>query len=723
MRYPSPVKTPRLTSFVSLNLFVALGLSVTGWAQDAPQPDAAPAASPATADSMPMEQPSTSDPSDVSEVEGADGVDGAAEASVSRQRPEGQEDGATTENLNSEGGIGYQRIATAKGGGAMTFRAAFFGSFYVGDDAIREGSENTLLTGQVLLQGTLSDYFSVNLGLAARNNYNSFGRPQAMLSQGDLNLGVRGFYPVNDVLSIGGDLSLFFPSDFGGTGFDLSSTSVRPRLIGSLDLQEATDGSFPLNAHLNLGYRVDNSENGVPENARLTRVERFAYGVSEFDGLEVGVGVDMEFSYVRPFLAYSMTVPLGDGSPLCGTDTSLDCLSDAGFAAYPKLLSLGAKIEPLTNLGLHASLDLGLASAQAQGVPVTAPYTVNLGLSWTIDPTPQVEYIVQTKEKVVEKEKVVDRTPTRGYVKGVVIDSVTEKPIKGAVVEYVNTGLNAQVSAMTDGTFRSYGFGPGSEVTMIVKHPDYKQTEVITTLTEGDQDVRVKMEAIPKKAFVTGKILDVKGKPISNAVVTVSGSDAVSKGLPVDAAGQFNGQVMPGKLQVAVKAQGYLTKGRSVELENEEKLNMEFVLVERPKKVLAKLRDKKIEILDKVFFAKGKSEILSKSFPLLDTIASILAENPQVKQVRVEGHTDDTGNLRLNMELSQARAQAVRNYLVKAGVSVNRLQAKGYGPSEPLVPNSTRRNRTLNRRVEFDIVQTNAPATSPTVVTPKATTP
>lgn len=714
MRYPSSVKTPRLMSFVSLNLFVALGLSATVWAQDAPKVDVPPTATPALADSKPMEQPTQPDTSD---VDGQGAVDGAVDASVTRNRPEGQEDGATTANINSEGGIGYQNIATAEGGGAMTFRAAFFGSFYVGDDAIREGSENTLLTGRVLIQGTLNDYISVNLGLAARNNYNSFGRPQAMLSQGDLNLGVRGFYPINDILSIGGDLSLFFPSDFGGTGFDLSSTSVRPRLIGSLDVQEIMDGSFPLNAHLNLGYRLDNTENGVPENARLTRIERFAYGVSEYDGLEVGLGVDMEFSYVRPFLAYSMTVPVGGSEEFCGTESSLPCLDDAGFGAYPKILTLGAKVEPLTNLGLHASVDLGLSSAQAQGVPVTAPYTVNLGLSWTIDPTPQVEYVVQTKEKIVEKEKIVDRTPVLGYVKGVVIDSVTEKPITGAIVEYVDTSLNPQVSAKADGTFRSYGFGPGSEVTMIVKHPDYKQTEVITTLKDGDQDVRVKMEAIPKKAFVSGKILDVKGKPVSNAVVTVSGGKVKGRGLPVDAAGQFNGQVKPGKFMVAVKAQGYLTKGRSIELKNDEKLNMEFVLVKRPKKVLAKLRGKKIEILDKVFFAKGKSEILSKSFPLLDTIASILAENPQVKKVRVEGHTDDTGKLRLNMELSQARAQAVRDYLVKGGVSANRLQAKGFGPGEPLVPNSTRRNRKLNRRVEFNIVSTDTPKT-PTVTTP-----
>ena len=718
MRYPSSVHTLGLTSFVGLNTLLALGLSTSVWAQDAPLADPAPAVAPSTAEAKPVDAAAATP--EVSDVTGGDDLDGAAEASVTRTRPEGQEDGATTANINNEGGIGYQNIATAYGGGAMTFRAAFFGSFYAGDDAIREGSENTLLTGRVLLQGTFNDYFSVNLGLAARNNYNSFGRPQAMLSQGDLNLGVRGFYPLNDLLSIGGDLSLFFPSDFGGTGFDLSSTSVRPRLIASLDMQEALDTSFPLNAHVNLGYRVDNSANGVPENARLTRIERFAYGVSEFDGLEVGLGVDLDLDYVRPFLAYSMSVPVG-GDVVCGSDSTLDCLNTQGFAAYPKILTIGAKVEPLTNLGLHAGVDLGLASAQAQGVPVTAPYTVNLGLSWTIDPTPQVEYVVQTKEKVVEKEKLVDKTPTLGYVKGVVIDSVTEKPIPGAVVEYVNAGLNAQVSAPADGTFRSYGFGPGSEVTMIVKHPDYKQTEVITTLKEGDQDVRVKMEAIPKKAFVSGKILDVKGKPVTNAVVSVTGGDVKGKGLPVDAAGQFNGQLKPGKFMVAVKAQGYLTKGRSIELKNDEKLNMEFVLVKRPKKVLAKLRDKKIEILDKVFFAKGKSEILPKSFPLLDTIASILAENPQVKKVRVEGHTDDTGNLRLNMDLSQARAESVRNYLVKAGVSVSRLQAKGYGPNEPLVPNSNRRNRKLNRRVEFDIVSTDKP--KPTVTTPATTTP
>lgn len=623
---------------------------------------------------------------------------------VVRKKPKGQEPGATTANINREGGVGFQNIAAADGGGNNTFRAAFLGGFYVGGDAVRSGDDNTSLIGRVLIQGTFLDYLSVNLGLSARNNYNSFGQPQAMLSQGDLNLGVRGFYPVNEMLKLGGDLSFFFPSDFGGTGFNFSATSVRPRLLASMDFRPLTDNKLPMDAHLNVGYRIDNSENGVPDGVTLSRIERFAYGVSAYDLVEFGLGTEFKFDYVRPFLAYTMGIPVGGPENICQSE-GLDCASEAGFGAFPKVLTLGAKVEPIPNLGLHAAVDFGLASRQAAGLPATAPYTINLGLSWTIDPTPKVEYVTEYKEKIVEKEKLVDRTPVMGYIKGVVVDNITEKPIKGATIEYVEAGLNAQVSGKEDGKFRSYGFGPGSEVTMKVTHPDYKPTEVITGVKAGEQEVRVKMEAIPRKAFVEGKILNVKGKPVNNARISIFGKNLKRpSNMTVDAAGQFTGQIVPGEFFVAVKAKGYLAKGRKIVLKNNEKLNLEFVLTPRPKKTLAKLRDKKIEILDKVFFEKNKSNILSKSYPLLDTIVSILVENPQVKSIRIEGHTDDSGSAALNLELSQSRAESVRNYLIKAGVAPSRLTAKGFGPKDPLVPNTSRRNRELNRRVEFKIV-------------------
>ena len=618
-------------------------------------------------------------------------------------RPGESVPGATTANLAYDGGLGFQRLGVAQGGGAMTFRVGFLGQIFSMSDAIRQGDDNTRVAGTLVVQGTFLDYLSVNLGLGARNNVNSLGQPQAMLSQGDMHLGVRGFYPVHEAVSLGGDLTLYFPTSFGEAGLAGSATSVRPRLIASMDVQKLSQGLVPMQGHFNLGYRVDNSQNTVPEGTVLTRIERFAYDISAYDMVEVGLGGEFELPYVRPFFAYYMGVPVNGPDDACGR-AGLDCVADAGFGSFPKLLSVGAKVEPLENLGLHASLDFGLATRQAFGLPATAPYTVNLGLSWTIDPTPKVEYIVE--EKIVEKEKLIEKEPPRVYIDGLVIDTISEKPISGARVEYVDTGLTAQSSSTGQGAFRSYGFAPGAEVKMLVSHPEYKPSEVIATVGEQDLKFTVKLEALPRRAFVEGKVVDLNGKPISNARLSLSGEREFS--FPVDAAGQFTGEIKPGKFAVIAKADGFLSKSRDMDVRPDERLNLEFVLTPAPKKELAKLGADKIEILDKIFFDKNKATIQPKSFPLLDSVVSIMAENPRITLIQVEGHTDDSGNAASNLELSQSRAEAVRDYLVKQGISSSRIIAKGFGQESPIAPNTSERNRSLNRRVEFNIKEQGA---------------
>jgi OmpA-OmpF porin, OOP family len=110
--------------------------------------------------------------------------------------------------------------------------------------------------------------------------------------------------------------------------------------------------------------------------------------------------------------------------------------------------------------------------------------------------------------------------------------------------------------------------------------------------------------------------------------------------------------------------------------------------------------DGKFVILDAVHFEHGKAEIKPESHSLLDQVALTIKANPDVN-VRVEGHTDDTGPRDVNLRLSRARAESVRRYLVNKGVSPARLRAQGYGPDKPLVDKTTDDARAKNRRVEF----------------------
>jgi OmpA-OmpF porin, OOP family len=99
-------------------------------------------------------------------------------------------------------------------------------------------------------------------------------------------------------------------------------------------------------------------------------------------------------------------------------------------------------------------------------------------------------------------------------------------------------------------------------------------------------------------------------------------------------------------------------------------------------------------------FETGKSDLAKESYALLDNLAQVIDAHPELKGLRVEGHTDDRGDAGVNKRLSEARAKAVRAYLEKKGVQKGRLDARGYGQERPLEKNDTDEQRARNRRVE-----------------------
>ncbi|MBN1578297.1 MAG: OmpA family protein [Chitinispirillaceae bacterium] len=105
-------------------------------------------------------------------------------------------------------------------------------------------------------------------------------------------------------------------------------------------------------------------------------------------------------------------------------------------------------------------------------------------------------------------------------------------------------------------------------------------------------------------------------------------------------------------------------------------------------------------VLKGVNFESGKATLLGGSFKVLDETAESLREWPEVK-IEIQGHTDNTGSAARNQELSQQRAQTVRQYLIDKGTAPNRLTAVGYGPNRPIADNKSRNGRAQNRRVEI----------------------
>ena len=124
-----------------------------------------------------------------------------------------------------------------------------------------------------------------------------------------------------------------------------------------------------------------------------------------------------------------------------------------------------------------------------------------------------------------------------------------------------------------------------------------------------------------------------------------------------------------------------------------------------PDSKLVKVTKEKIVILQKVFFDLDKATIKPVSFPLLDEVADVLKNYDYIKKVEVQGHTDSQGKDAYNKDLSQRRADSVREYLMSKGVAGDRLVSVGYGEEQPIDTNKTKAGRENNRRVEFLIIE------------------
>ena len=105
-------------------------------------------------------------------------------------------------------------------------------------------------------------------------------------------------------------------------------------------------------------------------------------------------------------------------------------------------------------------------------------------------------------------------------------------------------------------------------------------------------------------------------------------------------------------------------------------------------------------VLEGIVFKTGSAEITPESQGVLEDAFDVLNDHPEIA-VEIQGHTDDRGARALNLKLSQARADAVKAWLIAKGISADRISTMGYGPDKPIAPNTDAGGRQRNRRIEF----------------------
>lgn len=165
--------------------------------------------------------------------------------------------------------------------------------------------------------------------------------------------------------------------------------------------------------------------------------------------------------------------------------------------------------------------------------------------------------------------------------------------------------------------------------------------------------------------------------------------------------------------EILVNAEGYNYFSSSFDMSDQQFYNQETgednMTQNANRKIEVKLEKieegTSIEIKN-ILFEYNSFELLSQSYKELNKVVKFMNVNKKIN-VEISAHTDDLGSDYYNMKLSEKRAQSVVNYLLKKEVSESRIIAKGYGESNPLVPNNSEENRAKNRRVELKILKMN----------------
>lgn len=698
-----------------------------------PSPEPAPPASPST------------DPTIASTSAGSVGATSSSSATTAVGASAASataSDASSDERLRAHntisGPVGGLRVVDAGSGPVGTFRLQLALEFFRARSFLYDGDRHGFFAGTLSFSWTPLRFLEVFASIANSASRNeSSVRNELLMTLGDTVVGAKGFHAILPWLTVGGDLTIGLLNSVGDVGLVLKGTSFGLRANATADLR-ALPKAIPLIARLGTQYVFDNSSRLVadveasryarlgsdrpPEDEfrhLLRRDERFGLGIQRTDTFRIGLGFEVPLTvardvHVAPILEWNLGIPVNRQGYDClfiaeaarapGDD---GCLDVSGFAAFPQTLTLGARVlPPVRGLAVLVGADVGITGVRTfvRELAPTAPYRIMLGLAYAYDTQPPAPVIVEAPTSPA-----VAPPPVEGKIDGVVVEAGTEAAVADAVVEFPGRELSP-ILADSSGRFLTYAFPPGS-VSMVVRHPEYETGACVGTIPESERAaptrtaVRCELVALPKFGRLEGRVVSEGGGAVVGASVELVGPE--SHRLNTDAAGRFRLESLaPGAYEARVDADGHLLALQSFEVTPRETASPAITLVPRPSDGAVRLRARQIVIRKQINFATDSADILSSSDGLLSEIADVILRNPQLRVIEIQGHTDDRGTVEHNMDLSQRRAESVMNALVGRGVAPARLEARGYGPTRPLVPNITTANRARNRRVQFVIKET-----------------
>jgi OmpA-OmpF porin, OOP family len=638
------------------------------------------------------------------------------------------------------GAAGGFAVVDAAAPAAKSLRIQAVSAFFVKKDYLYNNDKERVGDGMLSLAYVPFRNIELTAATTTRVAKNDRADPSVLYSVGNMHFGVKAGGELKRGVALGGDVLTSFLSGPGDAGVDFSGTSVGLRGSLGIDLRKLTTREVPLLLRGNFAYVFDNSANMVKstERARLAnlqdagitsatsgrdeyrqlvrRDERLALGVNRVDVARVALGLEAPLAVgkhaaIHPIAEWQLDIPVnrqgydcafignGDGGKLGGTDS---CLADEGVDVWHQHVFLGARFYPYQALNLLAGVDVGVGGASnfVQELAPNTPYRILLGAGYNADLAPPPP-AVREVEKRVEVEKLVERPG--GRLRGRVVEQGDEGiVVGGAKIDFPGRTLNSLL-VRADGTFETYLLEPG-DVQLSVEAEGYEPAHCggAIPVAGGDVDVVCTLPALPRVGSLDAVIVDESGAPVGGVSVLLVGPE--SRMVTSDATGHATGAgLKPGNYRARIEQEGYLWSNTELLIPVRAAATPRIQLVHTPKAASVVVSKNKITLKGTVQFATGTAEIAPASTALLTELADVLQKHSEILRVEVQGHTDDRGDPATNLSLSQARADAVKGWLSSRGVDGDRLEAKGYGSQQPLLPNLSEWARTKNRRVELKI--------------------
>ena len=657
------------------------------------------------------------------------------------------------------GSTGTLHLLSADSGAPGTFRLSYLTSYYAGDGFLcpsrAQCSPPTSVTANqdtakrsssaLTLTITPNSFLEASLGVHSHAYSDNFNIPSVIQSLGDTYAGLKVFTPrrADQIFSLGWFGQLRLLNSAGNIGVHAANVLLSGLATADFSNRSNPKQRIPVRLHANIGYLFDNSGSIVSDvennrHHRITRIERFGFGINRVDSVPMGLGAEYVNTYFQPFTEWSLDIAANRQGYTCVArtlsrgDTCLDYAK--GMSTTPSRWTIGTHITPHW-YGLNATLAIDVATSGSKKFveerSPEIPWSLFLGIGYTVDTVPAAVQQTPAAPKLVQLPP-----PPEHHLLGMVVDEESNKPIAHAQLEFDGRELTGLISR-ADGSFDSGNLEPG-EYKFKVKADNYKEgtcSAVIepdakdpappaeakdadktsatkdaqaTQLSTGVKNTEIKctLKQTPALGIVEGTLMDADtGAPVLHATIRVRDERNRTLELQSDDHGAFRIENVPaGQVHLTVAADGYLPSDSLVEVKKHVDQHASLVVRKTPKKLGVTVSAKEVKLSKQVLFGGASSAISPESRPVIQELAAVLQQHPELLSIEIQGHTDDVGSPAFNKRLSQDRADAVRSALIALGIDGGRLTVAGFGSEKPLAPNTNDANRAKNRRVQLIIM-------------------